>query len=675
MKWRSVMVRIWLPFLLVALLLLYFLAVYVPALQQSTLERFYLSKLQTVALAVENVAGYGLKESNFGLLNEALAGIDSLPLLDKMGYLSYDELDDTLEVRVLSKDKFGLQDLLREDVGVKELSALTEGLSYGNVDEFFSGSKLGCVDVDEFMSLMDTSLLLSDVIFENDGILYQSIVTGSRDEFEDELAGLRQPFVVLQVFLLVGVVALFYYLAFHVSRPLLQIAEVANEMRDGNYDVRIEEVSSLNEMGILTQALGQLRDDLNVKRQENDELTNEMESKIIQRTEELELALQAKDEFLSTMSHEIRTPLHSLIAIGDMLKSSENHGNREELIRSLNTSSKQLLALINDILDFSKIAAGKLELHMEPVPLQEFFDELVAPFRLMSNARVEFVTVWPPGLAETTVMADSMRLSQILHNLLSNAFKFTEAGEVVLSIHLRGAEDPNQVRLEAQVLDTGVGIEPDNLEFILGAFTQENSSISRKFGGTGLGLSIVNRLLTVMGSRLQVESTVGEGSMFGFELTLEKGVAPRPQTSNQTAQAPFDLQGLRMLYVEDMDPNRLVMKAMVKPWNVNLDMAEGGLRALELVRQNDYDLILMDIQMPQLDGVETLAQMRMQQGPSWSTPVVAFTAHAQDSDVNKYRDAGFHDVLTKPAGPEVLRAFLAGFQPGHQAPEATDAGQ
>ena len=118
-----------------------------------------------------------------------------------------------------------------------------------------------------------------------------------------------------------------------------------------------------------------------------------------------------------------------------------------------------------------------------------------------------------------------------------------------------------------------------------------------------------------------------------------------------------------------------VMKAMVKPWNVNLDMAEGGLRALELVRQNDYDLILMDIQMPQLDGVETLAQMRMQQGPSWSTPVVAFTAHAQDSDVNKYRDAGFHDVLTKPAGPEVLRAFLSGFHPGHQAPEATDAGQ
>ena len=465
----------------------------------------------------------------------------------------------------------------------------------------------------------------------------------------------------LQILLLVGAVSLFYYLAFHISRPLLEIAEVANEMRDGNYDVHIEEVSALNEMGILTQALGQLRDDLHVKRQENDELTNEMESKIAQRTEELEQALQAKDEFLSTMSHEIRTPLHSLIAIGDMLKANEDHGKREELVHSLNTSSKQLLALINDILDFSKISAGKLDLHLEPIPLQEFFDELVAPFKVMSNADVEFVTVWPEDFAKATVLADSMRLSQILHNLLSNAFKFTEKGEVVLAVRLREGKGISQVRLEVQVLDTGVGIERNNLDLILDAFTQENSSISRKFGGTGLGLSIVNRLLTVMGSQLQIESTVGEGSMFGFELTLDKAERPNLSMVSDDAREEVTLEGFRMLYVEDMDPNRFVMKAMVKPWNVDLDMAESGLKALELVRENTYDLILMDIQMPEMDGVETLAQMHLQQGSSWTTPVVAFTAHAQDSDVSTYRSAGFKDVLTKPAGPDVLRTFLHQF--------------
>ena len=148
--------------------------------------------------------------------------------------------------------------------------------------------------------------------------------------------------------------------------------------------------------------------------------------------------------------------------------------------------------------------------------------------------------------------------------------------------------------------------------------------------------------------------------MFGFELEMER--AQRPSAKDvQIKQDPIVLDGLRMLYVEDMDPNRFVMKAMVKPWNIALDMAEGGLKALELVRQNQYDLILMDIQMPEMDGVETLAQMRMQQGASWSTPVVAFTAHAQDSDVSKYREAGFRDVLTKPAGPDVLRTFLHQF--------------
>ena len=652
------MVRIWLPFLMVALLLLYFLAVYVPALQQSTLERFYLSKLQTVALTVDNVVGYGLETYDFRFISAALNDLDSVPLLDRMGYFTFDR--DTLEVQALGEDRFGLKDLMRDDVRPDDLEALT-GFAYPTVDGYFSDGRLAGVSVSEFVSLMDESLIATNNILEVDGIVYQSFVTGSREKFAKELSGLRQPFIVLQILLLVGAVSLFYYLAFHISRPLLEIAEVANEMRDGNYDVHIEEVSALNEMGILTQALGQLRDDLHVKRQENDELTNEMESKIVQRTEELEQALQAKDEFLSTMSHEIRTPLHSLIAIGDMLKANEDHGKREELVHSLNTSSKQLLALINDILDFSKISAGKLDLHLEPIPLQEFFDELVAPFKVMSNADVEFVTVWPEDFAKATVLADSMRLSQILHNLLSNAFKFTEKGEVVLAVRLREGKGISQVRLEVQVLDTGVGIERNNLDLILDAFTQENSSISRKFGGTGLGLSIVNRLLTVMGSQLQIESTVGEGSMFGFELTLDKAERPNLSMVSDDAREEVTLEGFRMLYVEDMDPNRFVMKAMVKPWNVDLDMAESGLKALELVRENTYDLILMDIQMPEMDGVETLAQMHLQQGSSWTTPVVAFTAHAQDSDVSTYRSAGFKDVLTKPAGPDVLRTFLHQF--------------
>lgn len=654
MKFNSVLVRIWLPFLAAVLVLLYFLTVYVPTLQRSTLERFYRSKLQTVALAVDNVVGYGLESYDFRFIQASLNDLDSVPLIDRMGYFTYD--DDTLEVQALGESSFGLKDLLRENVTLENLSALSGG-DHPTLDDYFLDGRLGGVDVQEFLSLMDGRLIATNPISEIDGIVYQSFVTGSEDKFDQEVNGLRQPFVVLQALLAIGAISLFVFLAFYITRPILEITEVANEMRLGNYEVEVNEVSTLNEIGALTSALLSLRDELNVQREENRVLTDEMESKIVQRTAELERALHAKDEFLSTMSHEIRTPLHSLIAIGDMLKAEEDHGKQEDLLSSLGTSSKQLLTLINDILDFSKISAGKLELNAEPVVLQGFLEELIQPFQLMASEEVQFSNAWSDSIKDLSVSIDAMRLSQVLHNLLSNAFKFTEQGEVVLAIRHREGSSPDQIRLEFQVFDTGVGIDQANIDRIQEAFTQENSTVSRKFGGSGLGLSIVKSLLELMGSRLQVESTLGEGSMFGFELTLD--LAEKPDLSSDLQpQSAISLKGFRMLYVEDMEPNRFVMKAMVKPWEVALDMASSGYEALNLVREHDYDLVLMDIQMPEMDGVETLLQIKQEHGVSWQVPVVAFTAHAQDRDVLKYEKAGFAEVLTKPAGPDVLKACL-----------------
>ena len=654
MKFNSVLVRIWLPFLAAVLVLLYFLTVYVPSLQRSTLERFYRSKLQTVALTVDNVVGYGLETYDFRFIQASLNDLDSVPLIDRMGYFTYD--DDTLEVQALGESSFGLKDLLRENVTVENLSVLSGG-DHPTLDDYFLDGRLGGVDVQEFLSLMDGRLIATNPISEIDGIVYQSFVTGSEDKFDQEVNGLRQPFVVLQALLAIGAISLFVFLAFYITRPILEVTEVANELRLGNYEVEVNEVSTLNEIGALTSALLSLRDELNVQREENQMLTNEMESKIVQRTAELEQALLAKDEFLSTMSHEIRTPLHSLIAIGDMLKAEEDHGKQEDLLASLGTSSRQLLTLINDILDFSKISAGKLELDAEPIVLEGFLEELIQPFQLMASKEVQFSNVWSDSIKDLSVSIDAMRLSQILHNLLSNAFKFTEQGEVVLAIRHREGPSPDQIRLEFQVFDTGVGIEQVNIGRILEAFTQENSTISRRFGGSGLGLSIVKSLLELMGSRLQVESTLGEGSMFGFELTLDLAEKPDLSSDLQTHSA-ISLKGFRMLYVEDMEPNRFVMKAMVKPWEVALDMASSGHQALNLVREHDYDLVLMDIQMPEMDGVETLLQIKQEYGAAWQVPVVAFTAHAQDRDVLKYKKAGFAEVLTKPAGPDVLKACL-----------------
>ena len=654
MRFNSVLVRIWLPFLASVLVLLYFLTVYVPSLQRSTLERFYMGKLQTVALTVNNVVGYGLETYDFRFIQASLNDLNSLPLIDRMGYFTFD--DDTLEVQALGESSFGLKDLLRENVTVENLKGLSEA-DHPTVDDYFDAGRLGGVDIQEFLSLMEGRLIATNPISEVDGIVYQSFVTGSEEKFIQEVNDLRQPFVVLQALLAIGAVSLFVFLAFYITRPILEVTEVANELRLGNYEVEVKEVSTLNEIGALTSALLSLRDELNVQRKENESLTNEMESKIVQRTAELEQALLAKDEFLSTMSHEIRTPLHSLIAIGDMLKAEEDHGKQEDLLASLGTSSRQLLTLINDILDFSKISAGKLELDLEPVALRGFLEELTQPFQLMASDKVQFSNAWSQSIKDLTVNIDAMRLSQVMHNLLSNAFKFTEEGEVVLAIRHREGPSQEQVRLEFQVFDTGVGIDQENIDIIQEAFTQENSTISRKFGGSGLGLSIVRSLLELMGSRLQVESTRGEGSMFGFELTLD--LADRPDLPGDLKDhSAMPLKGLRMLYVEDMEPNRFVMKAMMKPWEVTLDMASSGFDALKLVKQHEYDLVLMDIQMPEMDGVETLAQIKQEHGAQWRVPVVAFTAHAQERDVLKYERAGFVEVLTKPAGPDALRACL-----------------
>ena len=665
MNWNSVMVRIWLPFLAAALMLLYFLAVHIPTLQRETLKRFHTEKLETVAGTVESVLEFGIVNEDLVMIQEVLGAIPDMELVDRVGIFVEDQ--DTLgifDLKGYAVEGDKLASLLREDLTVQELAAVAKprGTTPQSVHEFFRDGKLGGVTADEFYALMDTDLVVRIGLDMEGADTFgtTALVVGNKASFNEELRGLREPFILIQSLLALGAIALFYYLAFHISRPILGVAAVAEEMRQGNLEVEIEEISSLNEMGMLTQALGELRDELLRKRIENNELTNDMERKIVERTEQLEEAMRAKDEFLSTMSHEIRTPLHSLIAIGDMLRRDEDHGNRQELLQSLSTSSKQLLALINDILDFSKISAGKLDLHVEPVPLKEFFDELAAPFEVAASAEVEFVKSWPDQLKQLVVDVDTMRLSQILHNLLSNAFKFTEKGEVILGVRCKQLDKEGQpfVGLEVQVVDTGVGIAEDSVQGILQAFTQENSSISRKFGGTGLGLSIVNRLLHLMGSELEVQSTLGQGSMFGFYLELPLSEALETQAEMSLEDTPSDLSGLRLLYVEDMEPNRFVMKAMVRPWAIDLTMADSGQQALQLIEDQEYDLVLMDIQMPEMDGVETLRQIRQLRGAEWTTPVVAFTAHAQDRDVKHYKSQGFADVLTKPAGPETLRAFL-----------------
>ena len=374
--------------------------------------------------------------------------------------------------------------------------------------------------------------------------------------------------------------------------------------------------------------------------------------KVIQK--ELENALSTKDEFLATISHEIRTPLHSIIVLAELLNESSRSDEHEEFADNIRSSSRHLLGLVNDILDFSKASAQRLELTHEPVDMEQFTHSLKRLEMGKEATDVSFVKS-VEGCAGVTVMADRVRLNQVLQNLLSNAFKFTEKGEVRLKVN--GHRLGQQFAMEWEVSDTGIGISFEDQEKVLGAFEQAHSGIARKFGGTGLGLGIVNKLLNLMGSTLEMESTLNEGTTFRFRISfpfVEEPDLPEKELEG----APDDGAHIQMLYVEDMLPNQMVMKAMCRPWNMDLTIASSGREAMDLCASQTFDLILMDIQMPEMDGIETLKALGSKRLIDASTHVYAFTAHAGTETQERFIEMGFTGVLTKPMTPDGLKAFL-----------------
>lgn len=374
---------------------------------------------------------------------------------------------------------------------------------------------------------------------------------------------------------------------------------------------------------------------------------------------ELEEALHAKDEFLATISHEIRTPLHSIIVLAELMQSEKRQSEYGDFAENIRTSSRQLLDLVNDLLDFSKAEAGKLTLDPESIDLDSFFNGIN---RMDAHRRLETVEFVKDieGCEGHVVHADRTRLNQILSNLLSNAFKFTEKGAVELRV--TGKQDGNILRTRWTIKDTGIGISEKDQGRIFEAFQQAHTGISRQYGGTGLGLGIVVRILKLMGTNLQLTSELGTGTEFSFPLDLPLAETHAP-LEMAAPQDRLELQDLKILYVEDMLPNQLVMKAMCKPWPVSLTIASSGLEAIELCKNHVYDLILMDIQMPEIDGVDTLHRIVANGGDIPKT--YAFTAHAGKEDKEKFEKLGFAGVVTKPITPGQLEAFLRKQGNGH----------
>ena len=381
-------------------------------------------------------------------------------------------------------------------------------------------------------------------------------------------------------------------------------------------------------------------------------------SEIVLSREEALQASQAKQDFLSTMSHEIRTPMNAVLGLTNLLLDEMPRTDQMKHLTNIKFSGENLLSIINDVLDFSKIEAGKLSFSKDEFDLKELLDNTIDALRYSrSKKEVEIFQKQKLGNLNHLVIGDSTRLNQVLINIMGNAIKFTEEGYVSLDTTIQEDRNEEGIVVEFKVRDTGIGIPSDKLDFIFESFSQVENEQQDSLKGTGLGLAITKKLLNAQGGTISVESKEGMGSVFTFNLPFKKGapisVAQRSPSENSIFKE--GLEGLHVLLVEDNAINQIVAVNTLKKLKLIPTVANNGVEALEIYAKQDFDLVLMDIQMPLMDGIETTKNIRaIKDETKNKIPIIALSADAYSNNVKTALDAGMNAYMTKPFKPEDL---------------------